>query len=134
VIRRKREIERESVVPTVLVVDERSDNVDLVRRALTRSGYHVEAAGNIADGISTARSSRPDLILCDVAMPGGHSLKLVGRLRSDPDLSSIPVGMMTWGSLTRHWERAARAAGVSFFVARPVDSADLLPLLAQTGA
>ena len=54
---------------TILVVDDVPDNVDLLRRMLTRARFIIQSASNGETALALAESTLPDLILLDVCMP-----------------------------------------------------------------
>src|SRR4051812_321062 len=82
---------------TVLVVDDEAAIRDLVRLNLELDGHLVVTAGDGAACLDAVRRTHPDLIFLDVMMPGLDGWQVLGRLKSDsdPDLSSIPVVMLT---------------------------------------
>ena len=75
----------------VLVVDDTVDNLELLSLLLSRSGYHVLTAENGREGLEVARHNHPNIIISDVTMPQMDGIELTYRVRSDEDLSTIPV-------------------------------------------
>jgi PAS domain S-box-containing protein len=76
---------------TVLVVDDDDEFRLVVRRHLEKAGYRVVEAREGAAGLHVAREVRPDAITIDLMMPGMNGWDLLARLSTDPELSSIPV-------------------------------------------
>jgi PAS domain S-box-containing protein len=62
---------------------------------LLRGDYEVELATNGREALSAAEERRPDVIVSDVMMPEMDGGELVARLKQDPELSSIPVILLT---------------------------------------
>jgi phosphate regulon transcriptional regulator PhoB len=80
---------------TVLVADDEQDIVNLVDYNLTREGFHVLAAANGLESLKMIKKSRPDIVILDWMMPEMDGLEVCRRLRQDPDISRIPVIMLT---------------------------------------
>ena len=76
--------------PLVVVVEDNPDMNRFVCDALATS-YRVEAALNGRDGLDKARTLRPDLIVCDIMMPGLSGAELVRAARRDPYLEGTPI-------------------------------------------
>ena len=75
----------------VLVVDDDINNRDLLSRRLRREGYDVLVAGSGHQALRIVREHHLDLILLDLVMPGMDGMAVLQVLKSDPELSSIPV-------------------------------------------
>jgi two-component system alkaline phosphatase synthesis response regulator PhoP len=76
-------------------VDDEEDLVEVVRYNLTKEGYRVLTAGNGEDALSQVRTSRPDLVILDLMLPGMDGLDVCRHLRSSPETAQIPVIMLT---------------------------------------
>ena len=81
--------------PTILVVDDEEDIIDLLQYNLEKEGYRTLAASNGIDGIELARQEKPDLIVLDIMMPGMSGIEVCKRLRQDAYLRHIPILMLT---------------------------------------
>ncbi len=82
-------------IGAVLVIDDDPAVQELLRHAIGKQGYRVEGALSGEEGLRKARKLRPDVITLDVMMPGMDGWTVLSRLKSDPDLSQIPVVMLT---------------------------------------
>jgi signal transduction histidine kinase/CheY-like chemotaxis protein len=89
------EVSPASVHPSVVVIDDDPTARDLVRRLLERSEYQVACAANGKDGLRLVREIRPALITLDLVMPQMSGWDVLAELKSDPDLSTIPVVIVT---------------------------------------
>ena len=76
---------------TILVVDDRADNTELLSIMLTLQGYEVEQSNRGIKAIEIAKARPPDLILLDVGMPEMDGFEACQRLKADPDTIDIPV-------------------------------------------
>lgn len=79
----------------ILVVDDEEDIVELLNISLKREGYSVISADNGEKAIALTRSSKPDLIVLDLMLPGIDGLEVCKTLKSNQESSSIPVIMLT---------------------------------------
>ena len=77
---------------TILIVEDESKIVQLVRDYLERAGYRVLSAGEGRAALAAARSEKPDLILLDLGLPGLDGLDVTRVLRRE---SNVPVIMLT---------------------------------------
>jgi PAS domain S-box-containing protein len=84
----------------VLVVDDDHMAVDLVCRTIEEAGITALRAYNGRDGIETAISERPDLILLDLMMPDVSGFDVVEVLRKRQDTAVIPIIIVTAKTLT----------------------------------
>lgn len=80
--------------PTILAIDDNGDILTLLS-GLLGDTYHVITASDGATGIRLASKYVPDLIICDVMMPGIDGIQTVARLKSEVTTSHIPVLMLT---------------------------------------
>ena len=82
---------------TVLVIDDDDEFRLVIRKHLEKAGYRVLEAREGAAGLHVAREGRPDVITVDLMMPGMNGMNgmngwdLLARLAEDPDLSAIPI-------------------------------------------
>lgn len=81
--------------PTILVVDDEPDAVDLVEFNLKSSGFQVKSASDGAEALSKARAVLPDLIVLDVMLPELDGFEICKILRRDTNTAGIPIIMLT---------------------------------------
>ena len=79
----------------ILVVDDEEDILELVMYNLTREGYNVLCASSGEDGLNTAKSKLPDLIILDLMLPGMDGLDVARSLKNDNNTKNIPIIMLT---------------------------------------
>ena len=79
----------------VLVIDDDDVARYLLRALLRDDGFVVSEATSGPEGLTKAREQRPDLIVCDVLMPGMGGVEVLGALKADPLTHDIPVVMNT---------------------------------------
>ena len=133
--RRDQALETGKVPPTgriLLVIDEDPAVRQVMERLATREGYQLFAAGTGEEGLNLAREKRPDLITLEVVMPGIDGWTVLKNLKADPQLSGIPVVMV---SISDDRDRGL-AMGAADYLVKPVDRDRLAGILAgyRTGA
>jgi DNA-binding response OmpR family regulator len=102
----------------ILVVEDNSDQVELLSFNLKRAGFSIGTATDGIQAIKKARSMLPDLILLDVMLPELNGFAVCETLRRDPKTASIPVIMVTAVSSTLA-SLAGREAGANEYVIKP---------------
>ncbi|MBE9186128.1 response regulator [Microcoleus sp. LEGE 07076] len=113
------------VAGTVLVVDDDPISRDLIERALSRQGLHIEVADSGEQAVRLAKQLRPDAITLDVIMPGMDGWAVLSALKADPDLAEIPVILLSFvGNKSLGF-----ALGASDYLTKPVDGKRLVALL-----
>jgi PAS domain S-box-containing protein len=111
--------------PKILVVDDVEDNVTLLSELLEREGYKVAKANDGLNGLEMVRAIQPDLILCDVMMPGINGFQLTQRLRADNSLGFIPIILITARNDANDKVRALEA-GADDFMVKPIQRLELV--------
>jgi len=105
--------------PTVLVVDDTSDNLTLMA-ALLRDIYRVKVVNNGAKALAVAAASPPpDLILLDIMMPEMDGYEVCRRLKEDPATRNIPVIFLTAMS-DEHSEEKGFELGAVDYITKPI--------------
>ena len=102
----------------VLVVEDNPISAKLTHAALEAAGYAVSIASDGATALRMARSSIPDFILQDLALPDIDGLELARQLKAIPGTQSIPLVAFT-GFLSRVDEAALWAAGFDDLLSKP---------------
>ncbi len=116
----------------VLVVDDEVDARDMVQTLLEQCGARVRAAGSAAEGFRLFVEQRPDVLVSDIGMPEEDGYALIARLRALPpaDGRNVPAVALTAYARTQDRTRAL-LAGFSNHVAKPVEPAELLAVVAS---
>ena len=109
---------------TVLVVDDEQPILQTYGLALEAQGYNVLAAASGAEGIDLARRYLPDLILCDINMPGMDGRAVLEAVREDPDLGAKQFVLMT-GNTRDVTPRSGMELGADDFLVKPFTLQDL---------
>jgi len=85
----------------LLVIDDDPIILNNLKEILTTVGFQVATANNAEEGLNLIKKKSPDLILCDVAMPGMDGYKLLEKIQNDTEIDSIPFIFLTGNSDNR---------------------------------
>ncbi|MEM6794636.1 MAG: response regulator [Acidobacteriota bacterium] len=115
----------------ILVVDDNSDNRDVLTRLLAFGGHETTTANDGQSALAQAsRTPRPDLVLMDLAMPKMDGWTATAVFREDPALAHIPIIAVT-GHVTSREIHRAQDAGCSDLVSKPIDYYVLMDKIAN---
>lgn len=114
----------------ILVVEDNPDAGAMMRDFLELSGHEVELAASGADGLKAARQFHPDVVLCDLGLPGMSGFEVAAELRRDPATRSAKLIAVT-GYGRDEDRRRSREAGFDLHLTKPVDPAQLRALLEE---
>ena len=115
----------------VLVVEDDEDTSSVLRAALSREGYDVEVARAGQDALDKTRSWRPQIILCDLTLPGALSgLDVARHLRGDDLRAGLRLIAVTGHSRDED-RRAATEAGFDDYLTKPLTLASVKAAVAQ---
>lgn len=103
----------------VLLVDDEQDIVDLLKYNLEREGYQVLTALNGKDALKLAKSTRPDLIVLDIMMPGMDGVEVCTQLRQLPEFKHTLITFLTARG-EDYSQIAGFEAGADDYITKPV--------------
>jgi CheY-like chemotaxis protein len=108
--------------PTILVVDDTSETRTLMRRLLVRAGMDVIEADSGEAAIRTIETSRPDLVVLDLRLPGisGFDVARWVRANPDPEIARTPL-LACSASIQPEVQAEALEAGCDDFEGKPFD-------------
>ena len=81
--------------PTILIVDDRRENLDHLAMVLSEAGLEILEAESGTRALAIAHTMHPDAILIDIVMPGMNGIVLCRSLKAIPELAEIPILMIT---------------------------------------
>ena len=116
-----------------LVIEDHEDAAESLALLLTLVGHQAEVAFDAGEGLEKARRSRPEVVLCDIGLPGALDGYAVARaLRADPELRAVYLIALT-GYGQEEDRRRALEAGFDAHLTKPADLDALRRLLASAG-
>ncbi len=110
----------------ILIIDDETTNVELLRRLLERAGFtRLETTTDSREATSLYVQFRPDLILLDLHMPHKDGLQVMDELNQIAEASYLPILMLT-GDISPEARREALSRGAKDFVNKPFNSDEVL--------
>ena len=113
----------------VLAVDDEADTLELIATVLRQAGADVAVAASVDEALAALATTRPDVVLCDIAMPGRDGYDLLREAKRRPG----PLAHTAFVALTAHVQEPERrrslAAGFNVHVPKPVDPAALVEVV-----
>ena len=110
---------------TILVVDDNTDNVEILRAFLESRGFTIAEARDGRTALSLMEEVKPDLVLLDVMMPGMDGWEVCRVIKQHPQLGDTKVVMVTAkGGFEDKFE--GLRSGADDYVVKPVDFKDLM--------
>lgn len=79
----------------ILIVDDEPDVITFISTVMEENGFTSIGAKDGVEGLDLLRKEKPDLVLLDLMMPKKSGITMFQELRKDPDLSHIPVVVVT---------------------------------------
>ncbi len=109
----------------LLVVDDNVDAADALETLLTMNGFDVQTAHDPDTAMKSAIAMDPDVIVLDIGLPGMTGYELARKLLAHPVVGRAKLLALTGYGQPRDTEQAAKAAGFSGYLVKPVDSDQL---------
>lgn len=111
-------------VKRILLIEDHLDAALSLRDALELDGYEVAVAHSGIEGVQLAGTFRPDVVVCDIGLPGMDGYQVARDLRADPRTdSAILIALTGYASAADQVE--ARAAGFDAHIAKPLRAGGL---------
>lgn len=115
----------------VLLIDDRLDAILPIRLLLKRDGHEIFEANNGVDGVALAASVQPDVVLCDIGLPGKwDGYDVIRQLRLQVQTQAAYMIAVSGYCQPSDVERS-RQAGFDDHFAKPVDIVKLRQLIAE---
>ena len=112
----------------VLVIEDNRDLVYLLCFALTQMGHEVGSANNGTDGIEKAREMKPDIIFCDLGLPGASGFEVARAIREDTSLKDVYMIALT-GYAGLSETGLALESGFNLHMPKPVSINELIKII-----
>jgi CheY-like chemotaxis protein len=112
----------------ILMVEDNRDGAETLRTLLQLAGHEVALACTGPEGVALAKQFRPDVVLCDIGLPGMDGFAVGRALRQDP-LTARSRLIVLSGYGQEEDRRKSREAGFDLHLTKPVDPLELQRLL-----
>ena len=104
----------------ILIIEDNPANIELMSFLLSAFGHTPLAAPDGARGVAAARSERPDLVACDVNLPGMDGFAVLAAIKAEPELAGVPVLAVTALAMAGDREHVL-AAGFDGYISKPIE-------------
>ena len=102
----------------ILVIEDNPASLRLIGYTLRHEGYQVLTAPNGLQGLRTAQSEEPDLVVTDLMLPGIDGFEMCHRLRTDPRTAQLPILILS--AKGREIDKAtALKVGADDYISKP---------------
>jgi two-component system CheB/CheR fusion protein len=112
----------------VLLIEDNVDAADSLKEALELAGHEVTVAYDGSSGLETAREFHPEVLLCDIGLPGMDGYEVARAFRDDETLKDVFLVALTGYALPQDLQRA-RASGFARHLQKPPSLEELEQLL-----
>ncbi|HSE97689.1 MAG TPA: ATP-binding protein, partial [Blastocatellia bacterium] len=103
----------------VLVVEDDSDTLEMMRALCERQGLSVMDARSVGEALEAVTRFRPDLIISDISLSGIDGLEFARRLRSEARFRQIPMIALS-GLVSDEYRARVREAGFDLHLGKPI--------------
>lgn len=104
----------------ILIIEDNPANMLLMVYLLKAFGHEPLEASSGTAGLDLAQRAAPQLVLCDLQLPGMDGYEIARRLKADNDLKSIPLIAVTAYAMVGDREKAL-ASGFDGYIAKPIN-------------
>jgi two-component system, cell cycle response regulator len=110
----------------ILVIEDNAANLELMTYLLNAFGHLTLAARDGIEGVELALRTRPDLILCDLALPRLDGFGVATRLKREPALAGVPLLAVTASAMVGDRDKVI-AAGFDGYISKPITPESFVP-------
>jgi len=110
----------------ILIIEDNPTNLELMSYLLKAFGHALLTADDGEQGLATARREKPDLIVCDIQLPGMDGHAIARQIRTDAVLRAIPVVAVTASAMVGDRDKVL-ASGFNGYISKPIDPETFVP-------
>lgn len=115
----------------ILLIEDTLEMQHLIQTNLAARGYEVITASTGEQGLWLAHQRQPDLVLLDIRLPGMNGWDVLRALKSDSQIKSIPVILMTASEFPDNDTRAIEL-GAAWYFSKPFDLHEFIDRVGRT--
>ncbi len=117
----------------IVLIEDNIDANDTLRTLLQMMGHEVTGVYDGVTALSVVQANRPEIVLCDIGLPGMDGYAVIARLREQlPDAMPMMIALTGYGQAEDHMR--ALAARFDYHLVKPIDVEALLRLISAHGA
>lgn len=110
----------------ILLVEDEIIMINLLEKKLTQEGYDVKIATNGEEALKMMREEKPDIILLDIIMPKMGGFEVMEEMGKDPDLSDIPVVIISNSGQPVELDKAKELGAKDWLIKTEFDPQEVL--------
>jgi signal transduction histidine kinase/CheY-like chemotaxis protein len=119
-----------SSAKSILVIEDNRDSAESLKEYLEILGHRVAIAHSGSDGVRVAASEPPDVVVCDIGLPGMNGHEVCAELKKNPALSRTVIVVMSGHQLEKEIVVEAKAkVNFDHYLLKPVDPRHLAELI-----
>jgi adenylate cyclase len=111
----------------ILVIDDDEYSRDALAYLLNSEGHEAVSASDAETGYRLACETPPDAIILDLSLPDMHGNEIIGRVRANESLRSVPILVVT--GLPNDEAQSAVDSGANAYLIKPIDFDDLVKVI-----
>ena len=111
---------------TIVVVEDHDDTRRFLGNFLGRLGANVVLARNAVEGVEAVKTSRPNLVLCDIKMPGRDGFDVLSEIRGLGPFAGDSVPVIAMSALVKHAGTRMLIAGFNACLPKPFTADQLV--------
>lgn len=112
----------------ILIIEDNATNSELMAYLMISFGHEPVLAADGEQGLLLARQASPDLIICDIQLPGIDGYDVARALKADPTTAALPLVAVTANAMLGDRERVLEA-GFDAYLAKPVEPEQIMQFL-----
>jgi len=114
----------------ILVIEDEKDQLENICFVLEQAGYEAIAADDGVKGLEMAKVHKPDLVICDLNLPGLTGYEVIDKIREAPGLSQVPIIILSVFPRPENLDIGLRLK-VQEYIVKPFNFNDLLARVKQ---
>ena len=117
---------------TIFIIEDDKFLRELIVRKLNEEGFDVSEAIDGEEGIKGIKEKKPDLILLDLILPGIDGFEVLSQIKSDSELSSIPVIIISNLGQKEDIEKGMKLGAVDYLIKAHFDPNEIVEKIKTT--
>jgi two-component system alkaline phosphatase synthesis response regulator PhoP len=109
----------------ILIVEDEQNLADLMKLRLDDEGFQVTVAYTGAEAVKDIKQQRPDVITLDIHLPDANGLRMLEKIKANPETNTIPVIIIS----SSDEGDEAKSKGAAGYMRKPVNFSKLLSVL-----
>jgi DNA-binding response OmpR family regulator len=114
----------------ILVIEDERDQRANTCFVLEQAGYEAIDADEGVKGLEMAKAYKPDLVICDLNLPGLTGYEVIDKIREDPEISKVPIIILSVFPMPENLDIGLRLKAQDYIV-KPFNFKDLLARVKQ---